>query len=188
MTADPGGARAQLIALLKARSVLHGDFLLASGRRSPHYVDCRRTTMHAEGLALIGALGLAALHDVGWTLEAIGGLTLGADPVAYAIARASAGTSRPIHAFTVRKAAKDHGAARRIEGCFEPGMRVAIVEDVVTTGSSALEAAAAVRAEGGTVLGVLAVVDRQEGGRTTIERAGYAVRALVTLDELLRDP
>jgi len=188
VTADSSGARAQLIALLKARSVLHGDFLLASGRRSPHYVDCRRTTMHAEGLALIGALGLAALHDDGWNPEAVGGLTLGADPVAYAIALASAGTSRPIHAFTVRKAAKDHGVARRIEGCFEPGMRVVIVEDVVTTGSSALEAAAAVRAEGGTTLGVLAVVDRQEGGRETIERAGYAVRALVTIDELLRTP
>ncbi|MGA2382457.1 MAG: orotate phosphoribosyltransferase [Gemmatimonadales bacterium] len=185
MTASPGASRARLVALLKSRSVLHGDFLLASERRSPHYVDCRRTTMHADGLALIGELGLAAIRDAGWSAAAVGGLTLGADPVAYAIARASAGTSEPIHAFTVRKAAKTHGAGRRIEGCFEAGMRVVVVEDVVTTGASALEAAAAVREAGGTVCGVLAVVDREEGGREAIERYGYAVRALVTLGELL---
>lgn len=185
MTADAGGARTRLVALLKARSVLHGDFLLASGRRSPHYVDCRRTTMHADGLALIGELGLAAIRDAGWQVGGVGGLTLGADPVAYAIARASAGTSQPVHAFTVRKAAKSHGAGRRIEGCFEPGIPVVVVEDVVTTGGSALEAAAAVREAGGTVRGVLAVVDREEGGREAIERQGYAVRALVTLHELL---
>ena len=167
--------------------MLHGDFVLASGRRSPHYVDCRRTTMHAEGLALIGELGLAALRDAGWDVGAVGGLTLGADPVAYAIARATAGTARPVHAFTVRKAAKTHGAGQRIEGCFEPGRPVAVVEDVVTTGASALEAAAAVRAEGGTVSGVLAVVDREEGGREAIEREGYAVRVLVTLRELLQN-
>lgn len=188
MTAGPGALRSRLIALLKTRSVLHGDFLLASGRRSPHYVDCRRTTMHADGLALIGELGLAALRDAGWEAEAVGGLTLGADPVAYAIARASAGAPRPVNAFTVRKAAKTHGAGRRIEGCFEAGMRVVIVEDVVTTGASALEAAGAVREAGGTVCGVLAVVDRGEGGREAIERGGYAVRALVALGELLQAP
>lgn len=142
--------------------------------------------MHADGLTLIGELGLAAIRESGWSIGAVGGLTLGADPVAYAIARASAGTGQPIHAFTVRKAAKSHGAGRRIEGCFEQGMPVVVVEDVVTTGSSALEAAAAVRDAGGTVRGVLAVVDREEGGRETIERAGYAVRALVTLGELLQ--
>jgi orotate phosphoribosyltransferase len=173
VTEEGGAARARLVALLRTRSVLHGDFVLASGRRSPHYVDCRRTTMHAEGLALIGELGLAAIRDAGWAAAAVGGLTLGADPVAYAIARASAGSRQPIHAFTVRKAAKTHGSGRRV------------VEDVVTTGASALEAAAAVREAGGTVCGVLAIVDRGEGGREVIERDGYALRALVTLDELL---
>jgi len=186
VTAEPGTPRARLVALLETRSVLHGDFLLASGRRSPHYVDCRRTTMHAEGLALIGELGLAAIRDAGWSAAAVGGLTLGADPVAYAIARASAGAPEPVHAFTVRKAAKTHGAGRRIEGCFEAGMAVVVVEDVVTTGASALEAAAAVREAGGAVRGVLAVVDREEGGRETIEREGLAVRTLVRLGELLQ--
>lgn len=164
---------------------MHGDFLLSSGRRSPHYVDCRRTTMHAEGLALIGDLGLAAIRRAGWNPAAVGGLTLGADPVACAIARASAATPPPVHAFTVRKAEKEHGARRRIEGCLEAGMPVVVVEDVVTTGASALEAAAAVRDAGARVLGILAVVDREEGGREALERAGYPVRALLTLGDLL---
>lgn len=181
-------ARRRLVALLRARSVLHGDFLLASGRRSPYYVDCRRTTMHAEGLVLIGDLGLAAIRAAEWGAGAVGGLTLGADPVAYAIARASAADAAPLHAFTVRKAVKSHGAQRRIEGCFDAGAATVVVEDVITTGASALEAVAAVRAEGGTVCGVLAVVDREEGGRETIERAGLAVRALVELHELLEPP
>ncbi len=185
MTAGGTEARGRLVALLRQRSVLHGDFVLSSGRRSPHYVDCRRTTMHADGLLLVGQLGLAAIRDAGWDAAAVGGLTLGADPVAYAIARASAGTGSPLNAFTVRKNTKAHGAARRIEGCFEPGMAVVIVEDVITTGASALEAAGAVREAGGAIRGVLAVVDREEGGRQALEREGCAVRALVTLAELL---
>lgn len=183
----PADARARLVALLRTRSVLHGDFLLASGKRSPWYVDCRRTTMHAEGLALVGELGLAAIQAAGWNARVVGGLTLGADPVAYAVACASAATPRPLHAFTVRKAAKTHGAGKRIEGCFEPGMPVVIAEDVITTGASALEAAAAVREAGGSVVGVLAVVDREEGGRDAIEREGYPVRSLCQLRELLTD-
>jgi orotate phosphoribosyltransferase len=188
MSAGPSGARTRLVELLRTRSVVTGDFVLASGRRSPYYVDCRRTTMHADGLVWVGELGLAAIRDAGWSGGAVGGLTLGADPVAYAIARASAGTPTPLHAFTVRKAAKAHGARKRIEGCFETGIATIVVEDVVTTGASALEAAAVVRGAGGTVCGVLAVVDREEGGRQAIERAGYAVRTLVTLRELLQTP
>ena len=176
---------ARLVALLRARSLSLGDFVLASGRHSAYYIDCRRTTMHADGLALIGALGLAAIRDAEWTAEVVGGLTLGADPVAYAIATASAAAPPVVHGFTVRKAPKQHGTGRRIEGCFEPGAHAVVVEDVITTGGSALEAVAAVRAEGGSVSGVLAVVDRGEGGREAIERAGIAVRALVHVGDLL---
>lgn len=188
MTPNGADARARLVALLRSRSILYGDFLLASGRRSPYYVDCRRTTMHAEGLALIGDLGLAVIRAAGWDARVVGGLTLGADPVAYAIARATAAAPLPIHAFTVRKTAKTHGARNRIEGCFEPGATAVVVEDVVTTGASALEAAAVVRESGGTVCGVLAVVDREEGGREAIERAGFTVRSLCLLRELLDAP
>ena len=109
---------------------------------------------------------------------------MGADPVAYAIAAASFGTSSPIDAFSVRKESKDHGTGRMIEGNFTSGMSVVVVEDVITSGRSAQKAAAAVESSGGTVLGILAVVDRQEGGRATLEREGRAVLALTTAAEL----
>lgn len=170
--------------LLRARSVMHGDFMLASGRRSSFYIDARRTTMSGEGLELIGALALARLAARGWAPQLVGGLTLGADPVAAAIAVAARGRGRTLDAFTVRKQMKTHGAGKRIEGCFQQGAAVVIVEDVITTGHSALEAIRAVESEGGRVLGVLAVVDREEGGRAALEQAGYAVEALVTATEL----
>jgi len=170
--------------LLRERSVTHGDFILASGRRSSFYIDARRTTMSGEGLVVIGTLGLARLAARGWAPDLVGGLTLGADPVAYAVAVAARTRGRSLDAFSVRKQAKTHGSGKRIEGCFTPGAAVVVVEDVITTGHSAAEAIAAVIAEGGRVLGVLAVVDREEGGRTMLEQAGHPVEALVTATEL----
>ena len=175
----------QLIALLAAQSVKRGDFVLSSGRRSDLYVDARMTTMHPRGLALIGPLGLAALSAAGWDADSVGGLTLGADPIAYAIAYASAIAGQPIRAFTVRKEAKTHGTGKRIEGPFQSGDRVVVIEDSVTSGASALNAVAAVRAQGGRVLGVLALVDREEGGRQAIEAEGVSLQTLVTRAQLL---
>jgi orotate phosphoribosyltransferase len=114
----------------------------------------------------------------------VGGLTLGADPVAYAVALAARRRGLALDAFTVRKEPKSHGTEQRIEGCFAPGAAVVVVEDVITTGDSARGAIAAVETAGGRVLGVLAVVDREEGGRAALERAGYAVEALVTASAL----
>jgi len=170
--------------LLLARSVRHGDFVLASGKHSPYYIDCRLTTMSAEGMVLIGRAGLQSIRDAGWTASAVGGLTLGADPVAYAIAAASFGSAPSLDAFTVRKEAKSHGTRRLIEGNFSPGASVVIVEDVITSGGSALQAIEVVRAEGGRVAGILAVVDREQGGRQRLEAAGYGVRALTTASAL----
>ena len=178
-------ARHQLIALLAERSARRGKFVLASGRESDLYVDARLTTMSPDGLALIGALGLAAIRAHGWDAQAVGGLTLGADPVAYAIAYASASSAAPLRAFTVRKEAKQHGTGKLIEGPFRSSDRVVIVEDVITTGGSAERAIAAVRAAGGAVLGVLAVVDREEGGRAALEQLGVPVHALTTLREVV---
>jgi orotate phosphoribosyltransferase len=144
--------------------------------------------MHAEGLALVGELGLSAIRDAGWAADAVGGMTLGADPIAYAIALASRVQPPVMHAFTVRKAVKEHGMGRRIEGCFERGATVVVIEDSITTGGSALSAIEAVRGEGGRVSGVLAVVDRGEGGREAIEKTGVSVRALVAASELLATP
>ena len=170
--------------LLLERSVRRGDFTLSSGARSSYYIDCRLTTMSAEGLALVGRLGLAEIMRAGWRPKAVGGLTMGADPVAYAIAAASFGTDFQVDAFSVRKEAKLHGTGQRIEGNFRAGDEVVVVEDVITTGGSAEQAIAAVVSAGGIVLGVLAVVDREEGGKAVLERAGRRVVSLTTATQL----
>ena len=141
--------------------------------------------MSPDGLALIGPLALAVLRDVDWRVHAVGGLTLGADPISYAISYASAETATPLRAFTVRKEAKAHGTGRLIEGPFQAGDRVAIIEDVITTGGSALRAVEAVRAAGGTVAGVLALVDREEGGRDALVGAGLPVVALARASDIV---
>ena len=174
----------RLLDLLAQRSAKRGSFTLASGRQSDLYIDCRLTTMHPEGLSLIGPLGLAAIQRQGWAADAVGGLTLGADPVSYAIAYASQLAGTPIRAFTVRKEAKTHGTGKLIEGAFLAGDRVVVIEDVITTGGSALKAVTAIRAAGGVVLGVLAVVDREEGGRQALEAEGLAVDALARASEI----
>jgi orotate phosphoribosyltransferase len=170
--------------LLLERSVQRGDFVLASGRRSSYYIDCRITTMSAEGMVLIGRMGWAAIRGAGWRPAGIGGLTMGADPVAFAIAAASFGSERPVNAFSVRKQAKDHGTGGLIEGNFRSGDAVVVVEDVITTGESAARALAAVEQAGGSVLGILAVVDREQGGKETLEATGRNVVALTTVGEL----
>jgi orotate phosphoribosyltransferase len=174
----------QLRRLLLARSVRRGDFVLSSGQRSSYYIDCRLTTMSAEGMVLIGRMGVAAVRAAGWQPRAVGGLTMGADPVAYAIAAASWGTAQVIDAFSVRKEVKEHGTGRAIEGNFQTGDEVVVVEDVITTGASAQRAISAIRGSGGTVAGVLAVVDREEGGREAIESEGSRVVALTTSAKL----
>jgi orotate phosphoribosyltransferase len=184
--------RDALQTLLIERSVSRGDFVLASGRRSDYYVDCRRTTFHPKGAWLIGRLLEGEIHSLvrpHQPIHSIGGLTLGADPVAVAISIASHEMARPgespLRAFTVRKEAKTHGRGNRIEGSFEPHDRVMVIEDVVTTGSSALSAVTALREAGASIAGVMALVDRDEGGREAIEAAGLSLRALFRIGELL---
>lgn len=176
-------ARDRLLDLFVERSFRLGDFMLASGRKSDFYIDCRVTTMHAEGQVLLGQVGCDALATAGWVPDVIGGLTMGADPIAYSMAGESFRRGRPMHAFSVRKRVKRHGTGRRIEGCFESGARVLVVEDVITTGGSALQACEAVKEEQGTIIGVLAAVDRQEGGSDTIRQAGFEVVSLFGVDE-----
>lgn len=170
--------------LLLERSVQRGSFVLASGRRSSYYIDCRPATMSAEGMVLIGRMGWDAIRRAGWRPAAVGGLTMGADPVSYAIAAASLGSDAPVDAFSVRKEAKDHGAGRMIEGNFKPGDTVVIVEDVITSGDSARQAAEAVERAGGKVLGIVAVVDREEGGKDVLQAGGRTVLALTTVTAL----
>ena len=141
--------------------------------------------MSPEGLSSIGPIGLALLRERGWDADSVGGLTLGADPVSYAISYASASADRPVRAFTVRKEAKTHGTGKLIEGPFEATDRVVVIEDVITTGGSALRAVDTIRAAGARVLGVLAVVDREEGGREAIEQAGLEVVSIARVSEIL---
>lgn len=169
--------RQRLKALLTERSVRVGDFTLSSGARSTYYVDARLTTMSAEGQALVGRVGFETILEAGWEPTHVGGLTLGADPVSYAIAHHSWEVGAPIDAYTVRKEPKAHGTGKRIEGGLPADARVVVIEDAITSGASALDAVSAVREHGVSVLGVFCLVDRDEGGRERIEEAGCAVVA-----------
>lgn len=187
---DPSAAHTTLLQLLRRKSVRIGEFTLASGATSDFYVDCRVTTMDAVGARLIGELGWDLIRRVvaqtGVAVAAVGGLTMGADPVALAVAIASGsdGAGGPLHAFAVRKSAKAHGLGRLIEGNFAAGQTVVVVDDVITTGGSTLQAIDAIEQEGGTVAFVMALVDREEGGRAAIEARGVPVYALATKSQL----
>lgn len=182
---SPEEAADDLGRLLSRRSFRTGNFVLSSGRESSYYVDCRTTTMHARGQALLGRVVLDRLSRLDVRPDFIGGMTMGADPIAYAVAGQSARSGgREIHAFSVRKRAKRHGREKRIEGCFEEGGSAVVVEDVVTTGSSVLEACEVVADAGGEILAVLVLVDRQEGGREAVEEKGLSVHALYTATDL----
>jgi orotate phosphoribosyltransferase len=174
-----------LVRLLAERSAKQGQFTLASGKQSNFYVDARLTTMSPEGLSIIGPLGLSTILERGWSVDAIGGLTLGADPISYSISYASAGSGHPLRAFTVRKETKNHGTGKLIEGPLRSGDHVVVIEDVITTGDSALRAIEAVRSAKGSVSGLMALVDREEGGRQAIERTGVKVVSLVTATQII---
>ena len=176
-------AKEQLIALLKEKSVQWGSFTLSSGRTSDFYVDVRQTALHAEGSALIGRLILHQLHP---DVEAVGGETMGADPIACSAAAISVAHGRPVHAFLIRKNPKDHGTNKFVEGRgnLPPGTRVAIVEDTSTTGASLLRAVARAREAGLEVVQCITVVDREEGAADAVRRGGHTLEPLVTRTEL----
>ncbi len=173
-------ARLQLAALVRRLAVVHGRVTLSSGAQADYYVDLRRATLHHEAAPLIGMLVRELTSD--WSYQAVGGLTLGADPVAAAVLHAP---GPPVDAFVVRTATKQHGMQRRIEGPDVAGRRVLAVEDTATTGASVLTAVAALREAGADIIGVVTVVDRDTGAREAIEAAGLPYRAILSLSELL---
>lgn len=181
----PMDDRERLKDLLLDRSVRLGDFTLSSGAKSPYYVDARRTTMTAVGQQLTGKVAYDLISDAGWDATHVGGLTLGADPVTYAIVHHSTSRARVLDGFTVRKEPKGHGTGQQIEGGLPVDARVVIVEDAVTSGGSAIRAIEAVRAHGATVVGVVSLVDREEGGRKKLEELGVPLLAAFTGPELL---
>ena len=171
--------------LLLERSVRLGDFTLSSGAKSSYYIDARQTTMTAEGQRLTGKIAYTLIEEAGWDVSHVGGLTLGADPVAYAIAHHSTGRGRTLDGFTVRKEPKDHGTGQQIEGGLPTDARVVVVEDSVTTGGSAIRAIEVLRKYGASVAGVICLVDREEGGRSRLDELGVPLLAVFTGPELL---
>ena len=180
--------RARLLELLRTLSFERRKVVLASGKESDFYVDCKRTALTAEGHVLVGRLLFEKVRAVRPLVRGVGGLTLGADPIASAIALTSFLAGEPVDAFIVRKEPKGHGTGQWIEGrkTIPDGSRVAVLEDVVTTGGSALKAIERCRAEKLEVVRCFALVDRMEGGRQAIEATGVPLDALFTREDFLR--
>lgn len=184
-------AHARLLAVLRKKSVFHGDFVLSSGARSKYYIDCRLTTLDPEGATLVGQVMHTLIRREAAArklrIDAVGGLTLGADPIALATAIYSfqAKDPTPLKAFVVRKAAKEHGKGKQIEGNFAAGDSVVVVEDAVTSGDSAINAIQAIEKAGGKIALVAALVDRQQGGGEKIQALGHPFFAAFTSDALL---
>ncbi|HEX3091530.1 MAG TPA: orotate phosphoribosyltransferase [Candidatus Angelobacter sp.] len=165
-------AREQLLELLATNSFRLGEFTLSSGAKSDYYIDCRTTTLHARGAELTGRVFLELFEKQAWQPQAVGGLTMGADPIVVATSVISAQAGTPIHGFLVRKSEKAHGMGRRVEGFQEKGARVVIVDDVCTTGGSTIQAIEAAREFGFNIAGVACLVERLEaGGRPAVEKA-----------------
>jgi orotate phosphoribosyltransferase len=174
--------RDELRELVAVRAFTYGSFTLTSGRHSDYYVDGKQVTLDGRGLYLVARLALEHCREQ--DVDAVGGLTLGADPIAAAVAALSGEGARPITAFIVRKEVKAHGTARAIEGPdLRPGQRVLLVDDTLTTGGTFLQAREAVATTGATIVGALCVVDREEGGREALEAAGITLRALFRRSE-----
>ena len=184
---DDQGHRSELIRILREKSYEKKKVILKSGRESDFYVDGRQTTLHATGALRVGQLIAARLLEDESPVDGVGGMTLGADPIATAVAVVSALQGREIHAFLVRKQAKGHGMARQVEGLanLPPGSRVCMVEDTTTTGGSTLSAIRAAEEAGLVVERVITVVDRQEGAVENLAEHGFTLEALVTREELV---
>ena len=179
--------RQRLIALISDEAVFHGDFTLSSGKQANYYVDMRKLTLDHRAAPAIGRIMLDLIADIP-DVASVGGLTLGADPIANSIMHESVHAGRPIDAFVVRKEPKDHGRGRQIEGADVAGKRVVVVEDTSTTGQSALKAVEALRREGAAVVAVAVIVDRATGAQAAVEAAGLEWRAAIGLADLGLDP
>jgi len=176
-------ARAELLTLIRDLAVVRGRVTLSSGKEADYYVDLRRISLHHRAAPLVGKVMLDLVRD--WQPEAVGGLTLGADPVATAIMHCAAGQGRAVDTFVVRKEGKAHGLQRRIEGPAIFGRRVVAVEDTSTTGGSVLTAVEAIREAGADIAGVAVIVDRGTGAREAVEAQGLLYRYIFSVDEVL---
>ena len=175
-----------LVALVRDRALKFGDFTLASGKQAKYYLDGKQVTLDAKGLRLISEGLLDLLADV--QFDAVGGMSIGADPIVAGVLTVAAERGRDLQGFLVRKEAKGHGTQRYIEGPVQPGTRVAIVEDVVTTGGSSILAVERVLEFGATPVVVAAIIDRMEGGRANFAQRGIELRSLLTIRDFGIEP
>jgi orotate phosphoribosyltransferase len=177
--------RRELARLLMEKSYKEGEFTLTSGRKSDYYFDCKQTALHPKGAWLLGRVFLESLHGSG--VSGVGGMTLGADPLVGAVVTLSYETDMPLPGFIVRKRAKGHGTGQYLEGManFSPGDRVAMLEDVVTTGGTLVTACERVVDAGLSIGKVICVLDREEGGRENLAGAGYELTSIFTRRELI---
>ncbi len=177
--------RLALISVIRERSYREGSFQLASGKESSYYFDLKETTLNQEGMTLIGSLAVDLMEEKGLNPLAVGGMTLGADPVSVAIAFAAADRGKELESFIVRKEPKGHGTEQWIEGAksYPKGAKVLMIEDVVTTGGSGIKSVKIVQNAGFEVLGLFTVVDRLEGGQDACKEAGIPLFSLCALDD-----
>jgi orotate phosphoribosyltransferase len=181
--------RARLLDLLKTKAYTRGKVILTSGKESDFYIDCRPVTLHPEGAYLVGKLLFERLQNVQGIVQGVGGMTMGADPIATAVSLTSYLQGKPIPAFIIRKEPKRHGRGLWIEGInnLPEGTAVAIVEDVITTGGSTIKAIERATEEGLKVVRVVALVDREEGGKENLKKLGYELESLFTRRDFLEN-
>jgi orotate phosphoribosyltransferase len=180
-------ARAQLIAHISGEAVFHGEFTLTSGKKATYYIDLRKVSLDHRVAPLIGQVMVDLISDIP-DVDAVGGLTMGADPIAAAVLHQGVARGNAYDAFVVRKEPKDHGRGKQVEGPELAGKRVVVLEDTSTTGGSPLAAIEALEKIGAVVVAVAVVVDRATGARERIEAAGYPYRAAISLDDLGLEP
>jgi len=181
--------RQRLLELLREKGYKRGKVILTSGKESDFYIDCRPVTLHPEGAYLVGKLLFDRLRSSAEVVRGVGGMTMGADPIATAVSLTSYLEGNPIPAFIIRKEPKKHGRGLWIEGIgnLPEGTKVAVVEDVVTTGTTTMKAIERAKEEGLEVVRVLAIVDREEGGRENLKKEGYELESLFTRSDFLKD-
>lgn len=177
--------RERLREIIRSKSIKYGDFTLVSGKKSTYYIDGKMTSFDPEGAYLTGRLMLEKIRKLPGKVDSAGGPTIGADPIVTGIGIAAHLHNDPIRVFVVRKKTKEHGMQKLIEGNFQKGDRVVIVEDVITTGGSIFQAIEAVEESGGTIEAVIVVVDRQQGGKENMQKRGYKFLSLFRIDDIL---
>lgn len=173
--------RQALIQLFRERALKFGEFTLASGKKASYYLDGKQITLHSEGLRLVSEGLLELLQEI--ECDAFGGMSIGADPIVGGVLTAAAISGRKLDGFLVRKEAKGHGTGRYIEGPVQPGMKVVVVDDVVTTGGSSIQAIERVEEFGCKVVGVVAIIDRMEGGAANFAARGLTMKSLLTIED-----